>query len=93
MDSFVVRNYITRYLNGLLKQLLITHSLCIGLLLSSLESTIVATALVSIASDFNDYGRSNWVVIAYLLTYSSRTPRASMLSSKSQFADFAPQVS
>jgi hypothetical protein len=45
--------------------------LYIGLLLSSLESTIVATTLVDIAEDFKNYSKSNWVVITYLLTYSS----------------------
>ena len=45
--------------------------LYIGLLLSSLESTIVSTALVNIADDFKNYNESNWVVITYLLTYSS----------------------
>lgn len=43
--------------------------LCVGLLLSTLETTIVATALISISSELEDYGRSNWIVASYLLTY------------------------
>ena len=31
----------------------------------------MSTALVTIASDFDNYAQSNWVVISYLLTYSS----------------------
>lgn len=45
--------------------------LCLALLLSTLESSIVATALVSIAASFGDYAKSSWVVETYLLTYTS----------------------
>ncbi len=40
-----------------------------GLLLSALETTIIATALVSIASSLGGFDKSNWVVTAYLITY------------------------
>ncbi|KAM7204961.1 Major facilitator superfamily domain containing protein [Rhypophila sp. PSN 637] len=43
--------------------------LCSGLFLSSLETTIIATALVSISSSLGSYDQSNWVVTAYLVTY------------------------
>lgn len=43
--------------------------LCIGLLLSTLETTIVATALIPISSSLGDYEKSNWIVVSYLLTY------------------------
>ncbi|KAM7215801.1 Major facilitator superfamily domain containing protein [Rhypophila decipiens] len=43
--------------------------LCSGLFLSSLETTIIATALVSISSSLGSYDKSNWVVTAYLVTY------------------------
>lgn len=43
--------------------------LCLGLLLATLDTTIIGTALISISSDLGDYGRSNWIVAAYLITY------------------------
>jgi MFS family permease len=44
--------------------------LCLGLLLSVLESTITSTALISITDALNGSHKSGWVVTAYLLTYS-----------------------
>lgn len=49
------------------------YSLCLGLFLVNFEVTIVSTALVSIANDFNDFTRSSWVITAYLLTYTGKT--------------------
>ncbi|KAH8736187.1 major facilitator superfamily domain-containing protein [Ilyonectria robusta] len=43
--------------------------LWICLFLSALETTIVATALQTISDDLNGLAQSNWVVVAYLLTY------------------------
>jgi hypothetical protein len=43
--------------------------LSLGLLLSALETTIIATALVDISSSLGSFERSNWVVAAYLVTY------------------------
>ncbi|KAK4118273.1 MFS general substrate transporter [Parathielavia appendiculata] len=43
--------------------------LCAGLFLSSLETTIIATALVSISSSLGGYDKSNWVATSYLITY------------------------
>ncbi|MCJ1381112.1 hypothetical protein MMC17_004221 [Xylographa soralifera] len=44
--------------------------LCLGLLLSIVDSSIVATALVNIEDYFNDFfDQSIWVVLAYLLAY------------------------
>ncbi|KAL7621663.1 hypothetical protein AAE478_008990 [Parahypoxylon ruwenzoriense] len=40
-----------------------------GLLLSSLETTIMATSLVSISSELRSFDKSNWAITAYLLTY------------------------
>lgn len=34
-----------------------------------MDSSVVATALVTIGNDFNDFLRLQWVVLAYLLTY------------------------
>ena len=42
---------------------------CLALLLSTLETTIIVTALIAISSSLGDFGKSNWIVIAYLLTY------------------------
>ena len=43
--------------------------LCIGLLLSIVDASIVATALVSIEDYFGEFFESIWVVLAYLLSY------------------------
>ncbi|SCV50326.1 uncharacterized protein FFB14_11396 [Fusarium fujikuroi] len=43
--------------------------LWICLFLSALETTIVATALRTISDDLDGLKQSNWVVVAYLLTY------------------------
>ncbi|KAF4468279.1 Major facilitator superfamily domain general substrate transporter [Fusarium albosuccineum] len=43
--------------------------LWICLFLSALETTIVATALRTISDDLDGLAQSNWVVVAYLLTY------------------------
>lgn len=45
--------------------------LCGGLLLSTLETSIIATALISIATSLGDFAQSNWVVVSYLLTYTA----------------------
>lgn len=39
-----------------------------GLFLSLLDATIVATMLVDISEDFGDFRTSSWVVLAYTLT-------------------------
>ena len=43
--------------------------LCLGLLLSIVDASIVATALVSIEDYFGEFLESIWVVLAYLLSY------------------------
>ena len=48
---------------------LLVASVLAGMFLGFLDTTIVSVALPTIASDFGDYGRSTWVVTAYLLTY------------------------
>jgi MFS family permease len=40
-----------------------------SLLLSTLETTIVSTSLVSIVDDLHGFDRSGWLVTSYLLTY------------------------
>jgi MFS family permease len=44
-------------------------SLSIGLFLSFLDSSIVATSLFTIGTEFNDIKRVNWVALAYTLSY------------------------
>ncbi|KAK8867744.1 MFS general substrate transporter [Apiospora arundinis] len=46
-----------------------TACLLCGLFLSGLESSIIATALVSISEAFQDSQRSNWIVTSYFITY------------------------
>lgn len=45
------------------------YSLCLSLLLSALETTIVSTSLVSITNALGGFGQRDWVVTSYLLTY------------------------
>ncbi|KAK0636738.1 major facilitator superfamily transporter [Bombardia bombarda] len=47
----------------------LTSGLCLSLLLSTLETTIVSTSLVSIVNDLHGFSQSGWVVTSYLLTY------------------------
>ncbi|KNG83699.1 hypothetical protein ANOM_007669 [Aspergillus nomiae NRRL 13137] len=42
----------------------------LALFLTGIEVTIVSTSLVTITNDFDDFGRSSWVITSYLLTYS-----------------------
>jgi MFS family permease len=48
---------------------LILFSLCFGLFLSLLDTTIVATALYTIGVDLKTLGSVNWVALAYTLSY------------------------
>lgn len=48
-------------------------SLFLGLFLSTLDTSIIATALVTIVTELDDFQRSPWVVVAYLLLYMSRS--------------------
>ncbi|KAK1976608.1 major facilitator superfamily transporter [Colletotrichum cereale] len=47
----------------------LTAGLCVSLLLSTLETTIVSTALVSIVDSRHGFDKASWIVTAYLLTY------------------------
>lgn len=40
-----------------------------GLLFSSLDTSIVSTSLVTISHDLDDFVNAPWIVLAYLLTY------------------------
>lgn len=50
----------------------ISASLCLSLFLSTIETTIVSTALVAITNALNGFVKSNWIVTSYLLTYAGR---------------------
>ncbi|KAK8052189.1 MFS multidrug transporter [Apiospora rasikravindrae] len=53
-------------------RLWVTHGcLLCGLFMASLESSIVATALVPISVAFLDGQNANWIVAAYLITYTA----------------------
>jgi EmrB/QacA subfamily drug resistance transporter len=54
--------------------LLIMFALGFGLLLASLDQTIVSTALTRISEDFHRVDLYSWVVTAYLLTSTASTP-------------------
>jgi len=54
--------------------LLIMSGLMLGLLLASLDQTIVSTALTTISRDFHRLDLYSWVVTAYLLTSTASTP-------------------
>ncbi|POR31012.1 Putative MFS-type transporter [Tolypocladium paradoxum] len=47
----------------------LTAGLCVSLLLSTLETTIVSTSLVSIVDALHGFDKGGWVVTSYLLTY------------------------
>ncbi len=54
--------------------MLIMSGLMMGLLLASLDQTIVTTALTTISRDFHRLDLYSWVVTAYLLTSTASTP-------------------
>jgi EmrB/QacA subfamily drug resistance transporter len=54
--------------------MLIMSGLLMGLLLASLDQTIVSTALTTISRDFHRVDLYSWVVTAYLLTSTASTP-------------------
>jgi MFS family permease len=53
-----------------------TCRLSLALLFSALESTIISTSLITIGETFGDYTNIEWVVTAYLVTYSSMIPKS-----------------
>lgn len=44
-------------------------SVCLGLFLSIIDSSIVATSLFTIGTDLNDLGSVNWIALSYTLAY------------------------
>jgi hypothetical protein len=54
-----------------LRLVAITVGVSLGLFLSMLDSSIVATSLFTIALEFHDVSAINWVALSYALTYLS----------------------
>jgi EmrB/QacA subfamily drug resistance transporter len=54
--------------------LVVLGALMLGMILASLDQTIVATALPTIAGDLHGLNHLSWVVTAYLLTLTISTP-------------------
>ncbi|KAL7962558.1 major facilitator superfamily domain-containing protein [Trichoderma compactum] len=52
-----------------LHQAVLVITLLVGLLISTLDTTIVSTSLVTISNDLGDFVNAPWIVLAYLLTY------------------------
>ncbi|KAK0648531.1 major facilitator superfamily domain-containing protein [Cercophora newfieldiana] len=68
---------------------MLTAGIWIALFLSTLETTIVSTSLVSIADALSGFQERNWVVTAYFLTYTGflviYAKLASIFGSKTMF--------
>ncbi|KAG8408830.1 hypothetical protein J3458_019845 [Metarhizium acridum] len=52
-----------------IRQKVLMASLLVGLLFSSLDTSIVATSLVTVSHELNDFANAPWIILAYLLTY------------------------
>ena len=65
--------YVTYEMSGR-KLYAITFSLCIICLLASLDMTVVATALPTIAKEFKDIGGYTWVITSYMLSSTAFQP-------------------
>ncbi|KGQ09858.1 putative transporter C3H1.06c [Beauveria bassiana D1-5] len=48
---------------------ILSFGICLGLFLSVIDSSIVATALFTIGNDFKDLEAINWIALAYTLAY------------------------
>ncbi|OTB13104.1 hypothetical protein K445DRAFT_169866 [Daldinia sp. EC12] len=57
-----------RYMEGWRLYIMIS-ALCLSLFLSTLETTIVSTSLISITNALGDFEQRDWVVTSYLITY------------------------
>ncbi|EGO53006.1 hypothetical protein NEUTE1DRAFT_105955 [Neurospora tetrasperma FGSC 2508] len=53
------------------RRILLTFTICAGLMFSCLDTSIVSTALVSISLDLGDAQDAPWTILGYLLTYMS----------------------
>ncbi|KAL7951126.1 major facilitator superfamily domain-containing protein [Trichoderma barbatum] len=59
---------------------LLCFGVCSGLLLSIIDSSILATSLYTIGVEFQEHSLINWVVLAYTLGYTGFTVSCSTLS-------------
>lgn len=50
------------------------YRLSLGVFLVNFELTIVSTALVNIANDFQSFSMTSWIITAYLITYVGKNP-------------------
>lgn len=57
-----------------------SHRVCAGLLLSIIDSSILATSLYTIGVEFQEHSLINWVVLAYTLGYTGFAVSCSTLS-------------
>ena len=57
-------------------------SIFVGVFFSTLDTTIIGTALVSIVEELGRFWLSPWIVLAYLLTYMSKSPSDHCLASR-----------
>ncbi|KAI0236898.1 hypothetical protein L0F63_001266, partial [Massospora cicadina] len=60
--------------------LLLMLGLSMSIFISSLDNTIVSTALTAIASEFNALNQVTWVVVSYMLTSTAMQPLYGKLS-------------
>jgi hypothetical protein len=77
-DEAVGANDQAEYMKGW-RLYMLTAGIWIALFLSTLETTIVSTSLVSIADSLSGFEDRNWVVTAYFLTYTGMISRGSNL--------------
>lgn len=68
---FFVSGWLTPPCNAVLVILVtdVLDSLCLGLFISMLDASIVATSLFTIGVEFDDLERINWVALAYTLAF------------------------
>ncbi|OHE96617.1 major facilitator superfamily transporter [Colletotrichum orchidophilum] len=52
-----------------IRKVLVIISLLVGLFLATLDTSIIATSLITISEEIGDYYNAPWVLLAYLLTY------------------------
>lgn len=50
------------------------HRLCFGLFLSLMDTSIIATSILTIATEFNSLANAYWVVLSYQLAYLGMRP-------------------
>jgi hypothetical protein len=54
---------------GLGRRTVLVTSLLVGMLFSTIDTSIVSTSLITISHQLDDFSKSSWVVLSYLLTY------------------------